>query len=228
MRKFLAALCLAGTAALVILLPLKMSFQDAAAAVDSPRWKSADLMIRTRTITGDPNNQGYIDSSAVTLGLKATIDTTVAWNPPDWSQPGNTLAGAESLSVIAVQIICQNELTSGESLYIAPECGIGEGGTFTSTLPGTSSPGTSRAGGFDSGACIVAGTNTTTGYVLFNGWHPAAATSNGVKSPLQFNRNSVYGGWYGCPSLRFKILSTIATDNVLNKYHVRVWYWGTD
>jgi hypothetical protein len=190
-----------------------LALGPAQAFADALEWGVVPMTIRTQTITGDPYDQGYIDSTTATVGLKATIDTTTAFTLPQ------VYLTADSLINIYVTAEATTAFASGETLYFAID-GSATGQNWTSLNIATC--GTCRSGGFGAAGTIVPGTGTS-GQLHYNG--KASSTSGQVASASGvLGLNNIYGGWAWWPIYRLRILNTIATDHVAEVVRYKVAY----
>lgn len=184
-------------------------------------WKSVDLPIRSRDASyAAPGNR---DSVKATFGSLAAIDTTVNFAPGDWAAMHG--AAADTLCFVAVQIITDNAMASGESLYVSLEGSAGADNDATGQWFSTYSctPATSLAGGFSAAACVTGAVRG--GVVVFNGGSCGTGTS-GAQTSLQAGGKAMYGGWLGFPVLRVKVRTDSAVVPVVNTYRVRMWYFA--
>jgi hypothetical protein len=181
-------------------------------------WKIANVVIRTSTDVGDPGDQGYIDSTTVTLGALSAIDTSTTISLADqWTQ-------ADSLQMIRVEVIGTNAFASGESLYVTFDGFNGK--SFTDL--GLATCGTCNVGGFGAAGALVPGANSSASK-LWNG--AGSATAVHVAQALAGagpGRGVFYGNFSGYPAIRVRIRSDSAVVPVVNTVRYRLWYLSSD
>lgn len=208
MRKFIVLLIAAG---------LLTAVASAYAAPNRiwPSWKSVPVTIRTSTVTGDPNDQGWIDSSAVTLGALASIDTSAAISLEDM------VLYADSLTYIRVEVIGNNAFASGESLYVTFD-GSHAGVAFTDL--GLATCGTCMVGGYGAAGSLVPGA-TTSASRIWNGAGSATAVHVAQASATAGpGRTTLYGNFGTFTTIRLRIKSDSAVVPVVNTVRFRLWY----
>lgn len=209
MKKYvclLALIALAGVAA-----------SEAYAGRVAPTWRYKDVVIRTSTDTGDPNDQGFIDSTIVSLGAATTVDTSVAIDLSDMFQT------ADSLTLIRVAATYTSAAASGESLYVTFD---GSANGVAWTVLGLATCGTCAPGGYGAAGTLVPGT-TREASKLFNA--KGSATGGHVASgSVTIGQNNIYGNFFGYPYLRLRLKQDFAVDNVANSYKIRLWYLSNE